>query len=123
MTNNLKKVTTEFEIVEFADKKTLTVKKEKEKIIFYDELVVEEYIDKKFTNKYKKLLYIIMDINNNDDSTESDAWLVRNQIDELKNTLINKYSKHINRELLNKYLKMLLLLEDKLVIPERSRGR
>ena len=47
----------------------------------------------------------------------------RNQIDELKNTLINKYSKHINRELLNKYLKMLLLLEDKLVIPERSRGR
>jgi len=123
MTNNLKKVTTEFEIVEFADKKTLTVKKEKEKIIFYDELVVEEYIDKKFTNKYKKLLYIIMDINNNDDSTESDAWLVRNQIDELKNTLINKYSKHINRELLNKYLKMLLLLEEKLVIPERSRGR
>jgi len=64
-----------------------------------------------------------MDINNSEDSEESDAYIVRDQIDELRNSLINKYEKYLSRDILNKYLKMLLILESKIVVPEKHRGR
>ena len=121
--NSLKKVSSEFEIIEFDDKKSFSIKNKEEKITIYDEALATELIDKKFNTEYKKLLYIIMDINNSDDSTESDGLLVRDKIDELKNVILNKYSKYIGKELLNKYIKMIMILEEKLVIPEKSRGR
>lgn len=121
--NSLKKVSSEFEIIEFDDKKSFSIKNKEEKITIYDDGLATELIDKKFNIEYKKLLYIIMDINNSDDSTESDGLLVRDKIDELKNVIINKYSKYISKELLNKYIKMIMILEEKLVIPEKSRGR
>ena len=121
--NSLKKVSSEFEIIEFDDKKSFSIKNKEEKITIYDEALATELIDKKFNTEYKKLLYIIMDINNSDDSTESDGLLVRDKIDELKNVILNKYSKYISKELLNRYIKMIMILEEKLVIPEKSRGR
>lgn len=123
MKNSFKKINAEFEIVEFDDKKTFTVKKEEEKITFYDEKLIEDIIIKKFNDKYKRLLYVIMDITSSEDSTDTDADLVRSQIDELRNLLLNKYSKYLSKELINKYIKMLLILDSKLVIPERHRGR
>lgn len=123
MKNSLQKVSTEFEIIEFEDKKTFTITKEKEKIVFYDEKLIEEVIEKKFNEKYKRLLYIITDISSSEDATETDAELVRNQILELRNLLINKYGRYIQKELLNKYLKMLMILDSKLVIPKKRRGR
>lgn len=121
--NSLKKVSCEFEIIEFDDKKSFSIKNKEEKITIYDKALATELIDKKFNTEYKKLLYIIMDINNSDDSTESDGLLVRDKIDELKNVILNKYSKYISKELLNRYIKMIMILEEKLVIPEKSRGR
>jgi len=123
MKNSFKKVNAEFEIVEFDDKKTFTVRKEEEKITFYDEKLIEDIIIKKFNDKYKRLLYIIMDITNSEDATDTDAEIIRSQIEELRNLLLNKYSKYLSRELINKFLKMLLILDSKLVIPERRRGR
>lgn len=123
MKNSIKKVNSEFEIVEFDDKKVFTIKKEEEKITFYDESLVEDVISNKINETYKRILYIIMDINNSEDATESDGELVRNQIEELRNIILNKYSKYLSKELINRYLKMLLILESKLVIPERNRGR
>lgn len=121
--NELKKVSTNFEIVEFNDKKAFGIIKDNKKISIYDKELTEELIDKKFMNEYKKILYIIMDINESEDANETDVFLVRDRLEELKNLLVSKYSKYIKKELLNKYLKMLLILEGKLVIPERSRGR
>ena len=121
--NSFKKVSSEFEIIEFDNKKSFSIKNKEEKITIYDDGLATELIDKKFNTEYKKLLYIIMDINNSDDSTESDGLLVRDKIIELKNVIINKYSKYISKELLNKYIKMIMILEEKLVIPEKSRGR
>lgn len=123
MKNSFKKVNSEFEVVEFTDKKVFTIKKDEEKITFYDEKLVEEVINNKINETYKRILYIIMDINNSEDATDSDGELVRNQIEELKNAIINKYSKYLSKEMINKYLKMLLILETKLVIPNKSRGR
>lgn len=123
MINSIKKVATEFEIVEFDEKKLFSIKKDEEKISLYDSNLVENVIDRKFNDTYKRLLYIVMDINNSEDSEESDAYIVRDQIDELRNSLINKYEKYLSRDILNKYLKMLLILESKIVVPEKHRGR
>jgi len=119
----IKKVNIDFEVVEFDDKKTFIIEKDEKKVKIYDERLIEEIISNKFNERYKRLLYIIMDINNSDDTSDTDTDLVRCQIDELRNLLMNKYKNHLSKELLNKYLKMLLILESKIVVPEKSRGR
>jgi len=123
MKNSLKKVSSEFYVLEKEDGKKFTItKSEEEKIIIYDEKLIESVIEKKFNQKYRKLLYIIMDINENDDSTESDTLLCLEKIEELKKLLINKYYKYITKDILNKYLKMIYLLEEKIKL-KKHRGR
>jgi len=123
MKNSIKKVNSEFEIIEYNNEKTIIMKKKENQIIFHDERLFEDVIDKKFNEKYRKLLYIIMELNNSEDATEDDEYYVRSKIEELKRIIINKYAKHISRDLLNKYLKMLYILQTKLVIPSRGKGR
>lgn len=123
MKSELNKVSKELKIVEIEDSNSFVIKKEKETITIYDESLIEEIIERKFQDKYKKLLYIIMDINNSEDSTESDADLVREQIQELEVMLIKKYGKYLKEGTLNRYLKMLLILNSKLEPPKVRRGR
>ena len=123
MKNSLKKLNSEFIVVEKEDNVRFTISKNEEKISIYDEELVENIIDNNFNQKYRKLLYLVMDITENEDSTESDAELALIKVEELKNLLLTKYYKYISRELLNKYLRMIMLLEEKLTIPRRGRGR
>ena len=51
MKSNIKKVNAEFEVVLFDNKKTFTIKKEEEKITFYDELLIEDVINRKFNER------------------------------------------------------------------------
>ncbi|MBQ8901457.1 MAG: hypothetical protein IJY87_00120 [Bacilli bacterium] len=124
MKNSLKKLNSEFTVVEKENNVKFTISKsEEEKLFVYDEELVENIIDSNFNQKYRKLLYLVMDIEENEDSTDSDFELALIKIEELKNLLLSKYYKYISRELLNKYLKMMMLLEEKLTIPRRGRGR
>ncbi|MBE6156846.1 MAG: hypothetical protein E7161_03775 [Firmicutes bacterium] len=124
MKNSLKKVMSEFTILDKEESKKFTINTSKnEKITIYDMEMVEKIIDSNFNQKYRKLLYIVMDISENEDSTESDTELALLKIEELKNILLSRYYKYISRELLNKYLKMIFLLDEKLRIPKRGRGR
>lgn len=124
MKNSLKKLNSEFTVVEKENNVKFTISKnEEEKLFVYDEELVENIIDSIFNQKYRKLLYLVMDIEENEDSTDSDCELALIKIEELKNLLLSKYYKYISRELLNKYLKMMMLLEEKLTIPRRGRGR
>jgi len=124
MGSSIKKVNTEFTIVKKDEKAKFTItKSEKEKIVVYDAELVEKIIDNNFNQKYRKLLYLVMDINESEDSTESDAELALIKIEELKNLLLSIYYKYISREQLNKYLKMIMMLEEKLIIPKKHRGR
>ena len=123
MKNSFKKVNSVFEVVEHDDELVYTIKKAEEKITIYDKRLMEEVVTKKFNENYKRILYIIMDINTSEDATDSDVEIVRNRIEELRASLLKKYEKYIDKNLLNKYLKMLMILESKLVIPKRGRGR
>lgn len=116
----INKINAEFEIVELEKIKGLSVQNEEEKVVIYDDALKEEMVSKKFMERYKRLLYIITDINNSDDATDSDSELTRVQIEELRNLLLKNYKKYISKELLNKYLKMLLILESKMIVREKG---
>lgn len=123
MINELKKTSKEFIIIEKDNETNFIIKKNKKKIIIHDSKIIEDMIDNKFMSSYKNLLAIIIDLINSDDANDSDEAIVRNNIEELKYILLNKYAKFIKLSQLNKYLKMLMLLESKINFRYKGRGR
>lgn len=121
--NCLSKLRCELEIVEQKEEKLVTINKNNEKIAIYNKEILEKIIDNNFNKRYRELLYLTMNIIDDEDSTESDAELALLKIEDLKNYIVSHYSKHLNTHLLNKYLKMLMLLDQKLNIPRKSKGR
>lgn len=119
---NLKKVNNDFEIVELNEKEIYTINKNNEKISIYDNDLLEKILDNNFNKKYKELLYLCMSIIEDEESTDTDTELALLKIEDLKNYIINHYSKYINKHLLNKYLKMIMILEGKLNMPKK-RGK
>jgi len=123
MKDKIKKINCEFKIEEKETEYKFLFNKKNEKIYIYNDELVEKIIDNSFNQKYRKLLYIVMDIVENEDSSDSDEELILFKIEDLKNILLNKYYKYISKMSLNKYMKMLMLLEEKLAKREKHRGR
>ena len=121
--NSLNKVKNEFEIIEIKEEKIFAINKKDEKIIIYNKEILERIIDKNFNKKYRELLCLTMSIIEDEDSTESDTELALLKIEDLKNYILSHYSKCLSKELLNKYLKMLMLLGQKKKKKKRGRGR
>lgn len=119
----IKETKAEFKIIEIEDSNNFVISKSQEKIIVYNKEIIDNLISKKFNRKYCELLYIITDILNADDDNGTDTDLLALKIDALRQELINKYYKFLNKATLAKYLKMLLLLEDKLNNQRKTRGR
>ena len=92
---------------------TLNKKKEKIKITMYNEKEIQKTIDYNFNKKYRELLYIIMSLNE-EDTTDTDTELVLLKINDLKNMLLKKYGPFLKPEILQKYLNMVGLLEEKM---------
>ena len=99
----------------------LKISSKNTKITIFDKKTKEKIIEERFNQKYRELLELVLSVN--EDSSEDDALYVRDRINELRNYLLNKYAKYVSKNILNKYLKMLLLLEQKLIIPKKQRGR
>lgn len=119
----IEKIKCDFEIVEMDNLEGFAIKnrKQNEVITIYDEELIQDAIAKNFNKKYRELLYLVMDVNESDDATETDTELVLMKIDDLRKKILNM--KFLSKEQLNKYLKMLLLLNEKIRVPEIGRGR
>lgn len=120
--SNIKKVKNEFEILELEDKELFSIKNKEEIIKVYDQELLEKIIDNTFNKKYRKLLYLIMSVNEDEDSTDTDAELALLKIEDLKKYIMLHYSELISKRLLNKYLKMLMILENKIEF-NKKRGK
>lgn len=120
----LEQVKCDFEIIEDHNQNGLILNKKNNniKITIYDQSLIEKIIDDNFNKKYRALLYMIMSLNS-EDTTESDTELALIKIDDLRKILLSKYFNLISKELLDKYLNMLLLLEQKVPIITNNRGR
>ena len=123
MNSKINKVNCDFEVEEKLEKPIVTINKKDSKISFYSQNELDLYIENDFNKKYRKLLYLIMSVTEDEESTDSDIELLYLKIDKLKELLVLKYFKYINQLTLNKYLKMLMLLEEKLNVPRKQRGR
>ena len=119
----IKKTNAELKVVEIKEDEGLKLPNKAGSITIYDADLKKKIIAERFDKRYRNLVYLVMDLNNNDAADEEDAIVVRDKLAELKNILLNNYSKHITKSILNRYLKMILLLEEKIIIPERHRGR
>ncbi len=121
----LEDVKCDFKIVDMEEGEGLTLNKKSQdlKVTIYDENEIIKLIEDNFNKKYRSLLYIIMSLNESEDTTESDTTLAFLKIEDLKNKLLNKYFKFLNPQLLDKYLNMLMFLETKIPIIENHRGR
>ena len=99
-----------------------SIKNKEEIIKVYDQELLEKIIDNTFNKKYRKLLYLIMSVNEDEDSTDTDAELALLKIEDLKKYIMLHYSELISKRLLNKYLKMLMILENKIEF-NKKRGK
>jgi hypothetical protein len=120
--SSIKKTKSEFAVIELKDEELFSIEKKDEIIKVYDQDILEKIVDDSFNSKYKKLLCLIMNINEDEDSTETDAELALEKIDGLRKYVLTHYSNLISTRNMNKYIKMLLLLESKISFNKR-RGK
>lgn len=91
------------------------------KITVYDNVVIENIIADFFKQKFQKLVYLVSLFNSSDDDDTDDS-LVRDKCEELKQLLIIKYQKFLNKKDLAKYINMIDMLESEIKIT-RHKGR
>ncbi len=120
--SSIKKVKNDFDVVEISDEELFSFSKKNEIIKVYDNDILEKIVEDLFNEKYKKLLYLVMSINEDEDSTETDSELALIKIENLRKYILSHYSNLISSKNMNKYVKMLLLLESKINF-EKRRGR
>lgn len=89
------------------------VKNKKEsggKIYFYDNDMIYKVIKRKTDNSFKKLLELIIRIDEDDNS--GDGYMIcLNEIDKFRHELINRYEKYLKKEQMNFFKKKVALIE------------
>lgn len=124
MISSIKRTKKEFVIVDKKDNSKVTItNKVEDKLVIYDEDILSEIVDNKFNKKYKELLYLVTEIEESEDSTESDAELALLKIDDYRTKIIEKYFRYLKVTDKEKYLKLLALLDNKLLSLNFIHGR
>ena len=124
MISSIKRTKKEFVIVDKKDNSKVTItNKVEDKLVIYDEDILSEIVDNKFNKKYKELLYLVTEIEESEDSTESDAELALLKIDDYRTKIIEKYFRYLKATDKEKYLKLLALLDNKLLSLNFIHGR
>ena len=122
----IREVKNDFKIIELNEENGFKIQRDNLKITIYDKEIINDLINKNLQKKYGHLLYLIASLNDNSDTsntTDSDVFLVRNKIDELRNIILTKYAKYLPKNTINKYLKTLILLEEKIIVPKKAKSR
>ena len=84
------------------------------KITVLDQEILSKILEEKVTKSYNKLINIIYDLINSEDTTSGDILVTFTEIDRIKDILLYKYNKKLKKEFIDKYLKKLYLLEQEL---------
>ena len=84
------------------------------KITVLDQEILSKILEEKVTKSYNKLIKIIYDLINSEDTTSGDILVTFTEIEQIKDILLYKYNKKLKKEFIDKYLKKLYLLEQEL---------
>ena len=81
------------------------------KITIADDALNEKILLKKIEKEYQRLLKILYNIAASEDSTSGDVLIAFSEIKRLEDILLYRYKKLLKREIVEKYLKKLKILE------------
>lgn len=93
---------------------TFSLKKgynEVKKITILDPNMLNTLWEHKIDKEYSKLLKLIYSLVSNDDTTSTDVLIAYTEIERIKEYLLTLKNKGLKKELLDKYLKKLYILE------------
>lgn len=76
--------------------------------------MINEILTKKFNRRFNKLLKLAQAVLNSDDADESDTALVLDEVQLVKEILMNRYQKFLNKEKEELFLKKLRVLENEI---------
>ena len=81
------------------------------KITVLDKDMVSSILEDKIVKKYNLLIKIIYDLITSDDTTSGDVLAAYTELDRIRNILLYKYNEYLRKEVIDKYLKKLYVLE------------
>lgn len=84
---------------------------EVKKITILDPNMLNTLWEHKIDKEYSKLLKLIYSLVSNDDTTSTDVLIAYTEIERIKEYLLTLKNKELKKELLDKYLKKLYILE------------
>ena len=84
---------------------------EVKKITILDPNMLNTLWEHKIDKEYSKLLKLIYSLVSNDDTTSTDVLIAYTEIERIKEYLLTLKNKRLKKELLDKYLKKLYILE------------
>ncbi len=90
-----------YEDINLLDSYNMNKKKDKESIgiiKFYDKKMIAMVIKRKFDERFKAILNLLMKLEESDEDPSEGYFLVLDELDKLKKELINKYNKHLKKE-------------------------
>ena len=91
---------------------TMRKSKKLKKITIYDETIIRNFVIKKVTANYQKVLIIVKDVMESDDASESDCMLALDEIYRLKDILFHKYRIYLKEKQYELFLERILYLEN-----------
>ena len=115
----IKKTNKEFKVLEKNQKSVFTINNSNgDKITVYSKDMVENLYKNRFQEQYKRLVMMVASID--EDASDSDTEMALIRLSDYKETLLNRYAKYISEKELNKYIKKILLLEERLNLPKKN---
>lgn len=87
-------------------------------VTIVDKVMIDKILTIKFNKNLKKLVNIAMKVINDDDSTDDDVRIVLDEVELVREILLNKYQKFISHEKEQLFLKKLRLIENELRIKQ-----
>ena len=85
------------------------------KITLYNSSMIDSILSKKIDKAFERLVSITYDVlSSDDDDSASDAAIALDEISKLRNVILNKYQKFLNKEKEEDYIKKLRFLENEL---------
>ena len=76
--------------------------------------MINEILTIKFNRRFKKLLTLVSAVLNDTDATDADTALALDEVQLVKEILLNRYQKFLNQEKEELFLKKLRVLENEL---------
>lgn len=87
-------------------------------VTIVDRVLIDKILTIKFNKSFNKVARLAIKVINDDDSTDDDAAIVLDEVELVRQILLNRYQKFLNQEKEKLFLKKLRLIENELRVKQ-----